>query len=117
MAANASTIAIVDSGTDYRHVKFSAQYLKNAVDNSNNGVDEDKNGYIDDVLGWSFAEQNNQVIDFSYLGKFSPDVPKFFEVQARILEGTASEEDKNWMKAKRGDEEFIKHRSTRSMTY
>lgn len=108
MAANASSIAIVDSGTDYRHTKFSAQYLKNSIDNSNNGTDDDRNGYVDDVLGWNFAEQNNQVIDFSYLGKFSTDVPKFFEVQARILEGTATEEDKTWMKNKRNDEEFIK---------
>lgn len=112
VAVNASTIAIVDSGTDYRHAKFSAQYLKNSIDHSDNGIDEDKNGYADDVLGWNFAETNNQVIDYSYLGKFSSDVPKFFVVQARILEGTASEEDKTWMKQKRGDAEFIKQLQT-----
>jgi len=101
LSAQASTIAIVDSGTDYRHQKLFNQYIKLP---SGSGI----SGYAQDVYGWNFAERNNQVIDYKYLGTFSPDVPKFFEVQDRLLEGKGTQEDKDWMKSKRGDDKFIK---------
>ena len=42
--------------------------------------DDDGNGYIDDVYGWNFAENNNQVIDYSYLGTLNDNIRKFFEI-------------------------------------
>lgn len=106
-AAFASKIAVIDSGTDYRHKMLVDNYAKNTSEIEGNKIDDDNNGYIDDVLGWNFAENNNLVIDYSYLGTFSPDVTKFFEVQTRVLLGTATQEDKDWMKSKRGNDEFI----------
>jgi len=109
--AFAAKIAVIDSGVDYRHKFLAEHYVTNDGEIKANTIDDDNNGYVDDFYGWNFAENNNQVIDYSYLGRFNSDVPKFFEVQAAILEGTATEADKDWMKAKRNDEKFIKELS------
>ncbi len=109
--AFAAKIAIIDSGVDYRHKFLANQYATNAGEAKDNTIDDDKNGYVDDFYGWNFAESNNQVIDYSYLGRFTSEVPKFFEIQAAILEGTATDADKEWMKSKREDEKFIKELS------
>lgn len=106
--AQASSIAIIDSGVDYQHPFLVMNYLKNDAEKADNKVDDDKNGYVDDVYGWNFAESNNQVIDYSYLPRFNADHRRFFEIQNRSLRGTATQEDKDWMKAKRADEAFIK---------
>ena len=106
--ANAASIAVIDSGTDWKHPALSLNYLMNEAETPSNKIDDDKNGYIDDTHGWNFAEQNNQVIDYSYLGKFSPEINKFFEVQTRMLEGVATESEKEWLKSKRDDQEFLK---------
>jgi len=62
--AQASTIAVVDSGVDYKHQFLAPQMWTNAGEIADNGRDEDRNGYQDDVYGWNFAESNSQVIDF-----------------------------------------------------
>ena len=46
----------------------------NPVDIADNNRDEDGNGYQDDVHGWNFAEGNNEVIDYSYLGLLNDDI-------------------------------------------
>jgi cell wall-associated protease len=106
--AQASTIAVVDSGVDYKHQFLAPQMWTNAGEIADNGRDEDRNGYQDDVYGWNFAESNSQVIDFKYLGTFSDDPYKFFEIQARGFLGTITEEDKAWLTEKRADANFIK---------
>lgn len=66
------TIAVIDTGIDYNHfeVRENLKYNfgeigidKNGNNKRNNGIDDDKNGYIDDYLGWNFAELNNEVMD------------------------------------------------------
>src|SRR6185312_5308824 len=32
-------------------------------DKSNNGIDDDGNGYVDDVHGWNFVSNNNDLTD------------------------------------------------------
>lgn len=110
--AQASTIAVIDSGTDWRHPAIALNYQMNEGEIEANKTDDDQNGFIDDRLGWNFAEQNNEVIDYSYLGKFSPDVKQFFVVQTRMLEGTATTADKEWLKNKKDDQEFLKELQT-----
>lgn len=109
--AFASKVAIIDSGTDYRHPMIQNHYWKNTAEIAANNIDDDNNGYVDDVLGWNFAESNNLVIDYAYLGTFGPDVSRFFEIQTRILLGTATEAEKEWMKAKKADQAFLKELS------
>jgi subtilisin family serine protease len=101
----AANIAIIDSGVDYKH-----KDLKNNIwQNSNSKtVDADGATYTDDTHGWNFAENNNQIIDYKYLGTFSSDCTKIFEVQAKILGGTATQEEKDWYKSKKNDPEFLK---------
>jgi subtilisin family serine protease len=107
-------IAIIDSGTDLKHPSLVNHAWTNPGDTAEDNQDNDTNGYIDDIHGWNFSENpnNNKIIDYAYLGKFSPDVTKFFEVQLRVLEGTATEEDKKWIEEKRKDQKFIQELST-----
>jgi subtilisin family serine protease len=105
--ANAAVVAIVDSGVDYKHPDLAAKIWSNKGEVADNRKDDDKNGYVDDIRGWNFAEGNNQIIDYKYLGQFSPDVQKFFAIQKKIVTGTATEEEKTWYKSKKEDKEFL----------
>ena len=106
-SVNAATIAVIDSGLDFKHEMI----VPNLWTNPNEVFDRrdnDGNGYQDDVHGWNFAEQNGQIIDYSYLGTFSPDCTKFFDLQGKRFLGKATEEEIAWMKAKVADPKFIK---------
>lgn len=104
--ANATTIAIIDSGTDLTHNDLMSKKWFNAKD-IDDAVDNDDNGYIDDVSGWNFAEQNNKLVDRKYVGTFSKDVYRFFEIQTRMLKGEATTADTEWMKQARSNEKLI----------
>ncbi|RLF56784.1 MAG: hypothetical protein DRN25_07485, partial [Thermoplasmata archaeon] len=56
-------VAIVDSGIDYTHEDLSANVWINSGEIPDNGIDDDHNGYIDDVMGWNFVLDNNNVTD------------------------------------------------------
>ncbi len=109
--AKATTIAIIDSGTDLSHKDLVNNSWTNAKD-VDDAVDNDDNGYIDDVHGWNFAESNNKLYDKSFLGTFSADCYKFFEVQTRLLKGTATQEDKDWMASARTNEKLLNELET-----
>jgi subtilisin family serine protease len=107
----AATIAVIDSGTDYQHRDLAGQYFVNEFEVPGNEVDEDNNGLKDDVYGWNFAESNASVIDYKYLDRLRPTMPeikKLFEIQVRTIDGTATEEEKNWIKSKKDDQKFLK---------
>lgn len=106
VSANAATIAVIDSGLDYKHEKFSSNLWTNASEVEDRR-DNDNNGYQDDVHGWNFAEQNGSIIDYKYLGTFSPDCKKYFDVQGKMFLGQASQEEIAWIKAKVADPKFI----------
>lgn len=110
-SAHAVPIAIVDSGTDLNHPELSSKAWVNPND-VDDAVDEDDNGFIDDVNGWNFAENNNKLFDKRYIGTFSKDVYKFFDIQANMLRGTATPEEITWMKSKVASETFISELST-----
>lgn len=77
-----ATIAVIDTGFALQHEEFSDRWLTNSgekgattieagsitctsrglvLDKSCNGVDDDKNGYIDDYMGWDFANNDASV--------------------------------------------------------
>lgn len=66
-------LAVIDSGIDLSHPDLDLTRLhsnagESGVDDkgherSSNGVDDDNNGYVDDVLGWSFSGNSNNVGD------------------------------------------------------
>lgn len=107
MQAMGATIAVIDSGVDVQHKDLANNLWKNLVEIENNGRDEDRNGYPDDIYGWNFAESNNLVIDRSYLGTFSADPYLFFEIQGKMMLGTATEAELKWMSDKRKDPAFL----------
>jgi cell wall-associated protease len=106
-AMAARTLAVIDSGVDYRHSDLRAKVWVNPFEIARNEIDEDGNGLVDDIYGWNFAEKNNLVIDYKYLGTFTNDPYKFFEIQAKMFLGTATEEDKAWLAERRSNQEFI----------
>ena len=62
-------IGIVDSGLNYQHSDLAANVWTNPGEIPANGIDDDGNGKIDDVRGWNFADNNNDVMDVnSYHG-------------------------------------------------
>jgi subtilisin family serine protease len=105
-SAHAAKIAVIDSGLDYKHEMFT----KNLWTNPNeieDRRDNDGNGYQDDVHGWNFGEQNGMIIDYKYLGTFSADCKKYFDIQGRYFLGQASESDIQWMREKQADKKFL----------
>lgn len=57
------TIAIIDTGIDSNHIDLKKNLWVNKGEIPNNGVDDDKNGFVDDVHGWNFVANNNQLTD------------------------------------------------------
>ena len=109
---NASTIAIVDSGNDFKHQDLVAKAWINPIEIPGNDRDEDKNGYPDDVNGWNFAEGNNILVDYSYANTNTADARKFFDVQLKSFLGTITQADRDWAKEKFKDEAFVKNLQT-----
>lgn len=107
VSANAATIAVIDSGLDYKHEMIVPNLWTNANEVYDNR-DNDQNGYQDDVNGWNFAEQNGQIIDYKYLGTFSPDCKKYFDIQGKMFLKQATESEIAWLREKVKDANFIK---------
>lgn len=56
-------IAVVDSGMDTAHSDLVANLWVNPGEVPSNGVDDDNNGYVDDVYGWNFVSDDNDITD------------------------------------------------------
>lgn len=66
------TIAVIDTGADIRHKDLKDFIWVNegetgkdifGNDKETNGIDDDGNGFVDDVHGWNFVDNNNDVSD------------------------------------------------------
>ncbi|MBI5679539.1 MAG: S8 family serine peptidase [Methanobacterium sp.] len=56
-------IAVVDTGINLLHPDLSGNLWVNTGEIPGNGIDDDHNGYIDDVYGWNFLANTNDVSD------------------------------------------------------
>jgi len=55
-------VAVLDTGVDINHPDLKDNIWINTDEIPNNEIDDDNNGYIDDVYGWNFEDDNNDVI-------------------------------------------------------
>lgn len=55
------TVALIDTGVDIDHSELSGSIWVNEDEIPGDGIDNDGNGYVDDVNGWNFYDNNNQV--------------------------------------------------------
>ncbi|NBX92650.1 MAG: protease [Proteobacteria bacterium] len=58
-------VAVTDTGVDYNHQDLINNMWRNAKETPNDGVDNDNNGYVDDVVGWDFATNDNKPYDLT----------------------------------------------------
>lgn len=56
-------VGVVDSGIDITHPDLAANIWTNPGEISGNGIDDDNNGYVDDIHGWNFVDNTNDVSD------------------------------------------------------
>lgn len=97
-AANASIVAIMDSGTDISH-----NYLKNNVwvnKNEKEGSKEDLDGsgLPGDVNGWDFTENSPKVFNNKYDYLIDADVKKFYSLYAKYETKTITMPEFEWLK-------------------
>ena len=103
----AAKIAVIDSGLDYKHEMI----VPNLWTNQNEVFDlrdNDGNGYQDDVHGWNFGEQKAEIIDYKYLGTFSENPYKYFDIQGKMFINQATEAEIAWLRAIVADKDFQK---------
>lgn len=55
------TVAIIDTGADIWHDDLKSNVWTNPYEIPDNNYDDDGNGFIDDVHGWNFIENNNDI--------------------------------------------------------
>lgn len=65
-----TVVAVIDSGLDLTHPDGPEFLWTNAKEVPDNGKDDDNNGYVDDVCGWNFLDENNDLTDRKGHGTF-----------------------------------------------
>lgn len=56
-------VANIDSGVDYNHQDLINSIWRNSKEVPNDGIDNDGNGFVDDVIGWDFANGDSRPWD------------------------------------------------------
>ena len=112
LSAQATTVAIIDSGFDYEHEALQGKVWTNPAEVADDTLDNDGNGKIDDIHGWNFADNDGLIIDYKLQDSYVPDIEKFLELQLAATEGSATEGEKIWLKERLGDGDFIKRLQT-----
>jgi subtilisin family serine protease len=56
-------VAVIDTGMDYNHPDLAANAWRNPGEVAGDGIDNDRNGFVDDVMGWDFANNDANPMD------------------------------------------------------
>lgn len=95
--AFASRVAVVDSGTDFKHSALAGRELVSATEIIGNRVDDDRNGKVDDIVGWNFIDQFTKVFFRDHLTTYNPIIYPLFTIIAHKQAGLITEEEaKYW---------------------
>lgn len=54
-------VAVIDTGIDISHKELANAMWTNPGEIPGDGIDDDGNGFVDDVHGWNFYSDNNQI--------------------------------------------------------
>lgn len=57
----AVTVAVIDTGIDVSHPDLQGSIWVNQDEIPDDGIDNDQNGFVDDVNGWNFFDNSNQI--------------------------------------------------------
>lgn len=90
ISANAATVAVVDSGTDFTHEKLKGAVWVNEKDSTFDKVDNDQNGKVDDVNGWNFVDGYGKVFFRNHLRDVNPIVFQLMTIIAHRQAGTVT---------------------------
>ncbi|MHC4627401.1 MAG: S8 family serine peptidase, partial [Planctomycetota bacterium] len=55
-------VAVLDTGVDVNHPDLRDNIWINEGEIPNNDIDDDNNGFVDDIYGWNFGDDSNDVI-------------------------------------------------------
>ncbi|MFW0966776.1 MAG: S8 family serine peptidase [Thermacetogeniaceae bacterium] len=58
-------VGVLDTGVDITHPDLRDKIWINPGEIPGDGIDNDGNGYVDDIHGWNFADNSNQVFDYT----------------------------------------------------
>ena len=56
-------VAVIDTGIHTQHICLKNQLWLNTKEIPNNKKDDDNNGFVDDIHGWNFVDNNNNIQD------------------------------------------------------
>lgn len=98
IGAQASKVAVVDSGTDFSHEWLQNRVWVNSKEVDGNLVDDDRNGKVDDVVGWDFAGNYGQIFFPEHLYSLDTNrLFKLFDVIGRIQGETDTAADRKYL--------------------
>ncbi len=83
--SNQVTVAIVDTGADIWHGDLKNNIWTNPYEISDNGYDDDGNGLVDDVHGWNFIENSNDIRTSVFDNTDDPDAINHGTVIAGLI--------------------------------
>ena len=106
-AANASLVAVMDTGTDISHKDLAPKAWINKNEVVGSKTDLDGSGLPGDVNGWDFTENSATVFNNKYNYLLTDDVKKFYTLYAKYETKTISKTEFDWLKAAVSDKDFM----------